>query len=128
MLVATNLGMTVPSAPGYVGVYHYIAVQSLRVFGVDESSGLAVAFVLHAVGFGVFTLAGAVLFVSGLVRQRWTVSDLWRLTSSEPAAGPGGAGKAGEPAGAPGPADAPPAAPAAPRPRPAPVRGEGVGG
>jgi uncharacterized protein (TIRG00374 family) len=78
VLVATNLGMTVPSAPGYVGVYHYIAVQSLRFFGVDESSGLAVAFVLHAVGFGAFTLAGAIIFVSGLARQQYAVSDLWR--------------------------------------------------
>jgi uncharacterized protein (TIRG00374 family) len=78
VLVATNLGMTVPSAPGYVGVYHYIAVQALRFFGVDESSGLAVAFVLHAVGFGAFTLAGAIIFVSGLARQEYALSDLWR--------------------------------------------------
>jgi hypothetical protein len=79
VLVTTNLGMTVPSAPGYIGVYHYIAVQSLRLFGVDESSGLAVAFVLHGVGFGAFTVAGAILLIFGLARQHYTVSDLWRI-------------------------------------------------
>lgn len=81
VLVTTNLGMTVPSAPGYVGVYHYIAVQTLRLFGVDESAALAFAFALHALGFGSFTLAGAVLFVSGLVRQQYVLSDLWRPLS-----------------------------------------------
>lgn len=84
LLVTTNLGMTVPSAPGYVGVYHYIAVLTLRLFGVDDPTALAVAFVLHALGFGSFTLAGALIFVSEMARQSYAVSDLWRL-NREPA-------------------------------------------
>ncbi|MGH2355571.1 MAG: lysylphosphatidylglycerol synthase transmembrane domain-containing protein [Chloroflexota bacterium] len=78
VLVTTNLGMTVPSAPGYVGVYHYIAVLALRVFGVDDSAGLAFAVALHALGFGSFTLAGALLLIVGLARQQYALSDLWR--------------------------------------------------
>ena len=75
---------------------------------------------LHAVGFGVFTLAGAILFVSGLARQKWAVSDLWRLTSSGPPAGPAAAGAPAAPA-------VPLSRPAA-RPAAAPVRGGGVRG
>ena len=47
---------------------------------------LAVAFVLHAVGFGAFTVAGAILLVFGLARQRYTVSDLWRIAPRRPSA------------------------------------------
>ena len=78
LLVTTNLGMTVPSAPGYVGVYHYIAVLTLRLFGVDDAVALSVAIALHALGFGTFTLAGAALLVFGLARQRYQMADLWR--------------------------------------------------
>jgi uncharacterized protein (TIRG00374 family) len=78
VLVTTNLGMTVPSAPGYVGVYHYIAVVTLRFFGVDDAVSLSFAVALHALGFGTFTLAGALVLVAGLARQRYQLADLWR--------------------------------------------------
>jgi uncharacterized protein (TIRG00374 family) len=78
VLVTTNLGMTVPSAPGYVGVYHYIAVVTLRFFGVDDAVSLSFAVALHALGFGTFTLAGALVLMAGLARQRYELADLWR--------------------------------------------------
>lgn len=106
VLVTTNLGMTVPSAPGYVGVYHYIAVQTLRLFNVDESAALAFAFALHALGFGSFTLAGAVLFVSGMAGQKYVLGDLWRPLSPR---GQSAAPDAGEGVDAPGPPLPPPA-------------------
>ncbi|MGI8589078.1 MAG: lysylphosphatidylglycerol synthase transmembrane domain-containing protein [Chloroflexia bacterium] len=60
---ATNIVMTVPSAPGYVGVYHETAKEALRVFGVDPNTALAFATLLHAVGFGTLSLAGLVSMV-----------------------------------------------------------------
>lgn len=91
VLVTTNLGMTVPSAPGYLGVYHYIAVETLRLFDVEPATALACAFVLHTVGFGSFTLAGAILLLAGLARQEYALGDLWRW-QARPAAGDPGAG------------------------------------
>lgn len=78
VLVMTNLGMTVPSAPAYVGVYHYIVVQCLGFFGVDGALALSFAVTLHAIGFGAFIIGGALLLMSGLAGQRYQVSDLWR--------------------------------------------------
>jgi glycosyltransferase 2 family protein len=78
VLVLTNLGMTVPSAPGYVGVYHYIAALALGIFGVGPETAAAVAIALHALAFGSFLIVGALLFVFGLARQNYTVTDLWR--------------------------------------------------
>ena len=87
VLVLTNLGMTVPSAPGYVGVYHYIAVLALGIFGVGPDIAAAVAIALHALAFGSFLIVGAGLFVFGLARQNYTVTDLWRWRT-QPALSP----------------------------------------
>ncbi|MDP9236900.1 MAG: flippase-like domain-containing protein [Chloroflexota bacterium] len=47
---ATTLGMVVPSSPGYVGVFHAIAVKTLtEVFGVPKENALTYAFAQHAV-------------------------------------------------------------------------------
>lgn len=77
VLVTTNLGMTVPSAPGYVGVYHAIAVGTLAVFGVAESEALGVAIALHALAFGSFTIFGALFLLEGTSTRRYEMSDLW---------------------------------------------------
>lgn len=57
-LVVTNLGMAVPSAPGYVGVFHALLVESLRPFGIDPNQALGAAIVMHAFVFGNFVLGG----------------------------------------------------------------------
>ncbi len=55
---ATALGMIVPSSPGYVGVYHWLAANSLALFGVAETPAETAALVLHILGFGPVTLLG----------------------------------------------------------------------
>ena len=78
MLVATNLGMTVPSAPASLGVYHGITVLSLEVFGVDRDVALALAIGVHALGFGTLGGSGAVCLAFGILRRRFGIADLWR--------------------------------------------------
>ena len=41
VLVATNLSMAIPSAPGYVGVFHGVFVATLAVFGEHGSLELS---------------------------------------------------------------------------------------
>ena len=38
VLVATNLSMAIPSAPGYVGVFHGVFVATLALFGVRRAT------------------------------------------------------------------------------------------
>lgn len=52
ILVITNLGMAVPSAPGYVGVYHYLVALCLSAYGIDAERSTAAALVLHLLLFG----------------------------------------------------------------------------
>lgn len=63
VLVMVNLGSAIPSSPGYVGVYHYLAMLALSLWTDDRSAALAYAIGTHAlnmlanVGLGSFYLA-----------------------------------------------------------------------
>jgi uncharacterized membrane protein YbhN (UPF0104 family) len=57
-LCVTLLGVAVPSAPGYVGVFEASAVAALAVFDVPSSVALAYALVLHALHYGITTILG----------------------------------------------------------------------
>jgi uncharacterized protein (TIRG00374 family) len=48
VLVVINLGSAIPSSPGYVGVYHYLAVLALSAWGVERSPALAYGIGTHA--------------------------------------------------------------------------------
>lgn len=49
VVAATTLGMIVPSSPGYVGVFHAIAVKTLtEVFAIPKEQALTYAFAQHA--------------------------------------------------------------------------------
>jgi uncharacterized protein (TIRG00374 family) len=65
VLVATNLSMAIPSAPGYVGVFHGVFVATLALFAVREDRATAAAVVEHAVVFGIFIVGGAYFLLRG---------------------------------------------------------------
>ena len=65
VLVATNLSMAIPSAPGYVGVFHGVFVATLALFGVPEDTATAAAVLNHAVVFGVFIVGGTYFLLRG---------------------------------------------------------------
>lgn len=49
LLVVLQLGTKLPSSPGNVGIFHYLAILSLSVFSVEKSLALSYGLVLHAV-------------------------------------------------------------------------------
>ncbi len=63
VLVMVNLGSAIPSSPGYIGVYHYLAMLALSLWTPDRNAALAYAIGTHAlnmlanVGLGSFFLA-----------------------------------------------------------------------
>jgi hypothetical protein len=58
VLAFVGLSISVPSAPGYVGVFHLAAAEAVAMFGVDETAGRAFALVFHASQFVPITLVG----------------------------------------------------------------------
>ncbi len=63
LLVILQAGARLPSSPGNVGVFHYLAIVSLELFGVAHSVALSYAIVLHAFTFVIPSLAGALILI-----------------------------------------------------------------
>ena len=62
-----TLGLTAPSAPGFVGVFEYLIIQAIGLFGVAGEQAAAFALTVHAVHFVPGTLLGlASAWKSGL--------------------------------------------------------------
>ncbi len=60
VLVVTQVGVAaIPSAPGQIGVFHYLVVLSLSVFAVDKEIALGYAVLLHLVVYLPMMLIGA---------------------------------------------------------------------
>lgn len=81
MTALLGLGSAVPSAPGFIGTYHWIAASALGLFGVGGADALAFAVLLHAAWFIPTTVAGSLLMV------RWGLSfaALRRISMTTPA-------------------------------------------
>ena len=58
VLTVTNLGSAIPSSPGFIGVYHYLAVLALSVWIPDKSEALAYAIGTHGISVLVHILLG----------------------------------------------------------------------
>ena len=57
-LAVVAIGITLPSSPGFVGVYHLAVILTLTKYGIDESSAAACAVVMHAAQYLTVTLFG----------------------------------------------------------------------
>jgi uncharacterized membrane protein YbhN (UPF0104 family) len=59
-----NLGVAIPSSPGFVGTYQWLGVAALDLSGVDRSTALAFAILLQALWYVPTTLIGGVALAS----------------------------------------------------------------
>jgi uncharacterized protein (TIRG00374 family) len=65
LLVGLGLSSAIPSSPGYIGVYQFVAVTILSIFGYPQSQALAFILVAQAIGM--------------LLSLVWGLIGLWRL-------------------------------------------------
>jgi uncharacterized protein (TIRG00374 family) len=82
VLAFVGLGIAVPSAPGYVGVWHAAAVLAVTIFGVPASTAVAYALLYHAGQFVPITLLGWMF----LVREHMTLGEATRVADVSTAA------------------------------------------
>lgn len=78
-----NLGVAIPSSPGFIGTYQWLSVWSLGVLGVNHTSAFVFSILMHAAWFVPTTLAGAVLILrkcppllAGLIADRRSQSNV----------------------------------------------------
>jgi uncharacterized membrane protein YbhN (UPF0104 family) len=63
MTAVMNLGVALPSSPGFIGTYQWLAVAGLGLFEVGRTDAFAFSVLMHAVWFVPTTLAGVALAV-----------------------------------------------------------------
>ena len=56
-----NLGVAIPSSPGFVGTYQWLVISTLALYGIGRDEGLAFALVFQACWYIPTTVVGAVL-------------------------------------------------------------------
>jgi uncharacterized protein (TIRG00374 family) len=66
LIAGLGLGSALPSTPGYVGIYQFVAVAVLTPFGFSRTSAIAYILVAQALGYVVIGIFGAL----GLWRYR----------------------------------------------------------
>jgi uncharacterized protein (TIRG00374 family) len=63
VLAFVGLGISIPSAPGFIGVFHAAAILALGIFDVPTETSAAYAILLHASQYVPVTLVGWVFFL-----------------------------------------------------------------
>ena len=79
LLAILNIGIIVPSSPGRIGIFHYLCVLTLGLYGVDAALALAYGILLHALVYLPIFIVGAYF----LWRENFDLSRLAELASSE---------------------------------------------
>ncbi len=62
MMVIVNLGIMIPSAPGYIGTFQFFGILALSVFGVRREVALSIAVVSHTMQYVMVTVIGLIFF------------------------------------------------------------------
>src|SRR5258708_25269997 len=68
LIAGLGLGSALPSTPGYVGIYQFVAVTVLTPFGFSRNGAIAYILVAQALSYVVIGFWGAL----GLLRYRRT--------------------------------------------------------
>jgi uncharacterized protein (TIRG00374 family) len=84
-MTVTNLGIIVPSSPGYIGTFHVVCQQALIVVGVAEATALSFAATVHLTFYIPVTLWGLAAMLRYGVEIGATV---FRAHSTRAAPGP----------------------------------------
>jgi uncharacterized protein (TIRG00374 family) len=71
-LVTINLGIMVPSGPGYVGTQEFFGTSALGVVGANPQAALALVVVSHALQYALITFLGLIFFA----REQLSPRDL----------------------------------------------------
>jgi hypothetical protein len=74
-----NMGLTIPSSPGYIGVYQFMLVYLLSIFDVPKYEGFAVSVLFHALWYIPYNLIGFSL----LLKEHLKIGEIRKLEKQE---------------------------------------------
>jgi glycosyltransferase 2 family protein len=86
VMTVTNLGILVPSTPGFVGPFHFFCMRTLVAFGVTEATAFSYAVLAHLSFYVPITLWGVgILFTYGLSLRKLAAEAAAARPLSRPA-------------------------------------------
>ena len=74
LMIILIIGIAIPTAPGFIGNWHYFCILGLGLFGIPKTDALTFAIIYHALSIGIVILLGFIF----LPFNRFSVSDLRR--------------------------------------------------
>jgi uncharacterized protein (TIRG00374 family) len=80
LLVVLQIGVRVPSSPGSIGVFHYLSVLTLTLFGVERDLAFSYGVLLHLVTY----LPPSLLGIVYLSRSGYSLSRLRQAVGTVP--------------------------------------------
>lgn len=78
LMIILIIGIAIPTAPGFIGNWHYFCILGLGLFGIPKTDALTFAIVYHALSIGIIILLGIIF----LPFNRFSVADLRRQSGS----------------------------------------------
>ena len=79
IMTLTAIGISIPSSPGYIGVFEYFGILACTVLGVEKSTALSFILVTHFVQFFMMTIAGMIF----LTREHMSLIQLDKAAEKE---------------------------------------------
>ena len=70
-----QMGLAVPSSPGYIGVYEFLLVTLLGIFGVPKYEAFAVAIFFHATWYIPYNVLGFIF----IIKQHLHIKDIQKM-------------------------------------------------
>jgi len=74
LMIILIIGIAIPTAPGFIGNWHYFCVLGLGIFGIPKTDALTFAIIYHFLSVGIVIALGLIF----LPFNRFSVSDLRR--------------------------------------------------
>jgi hypothetical protein len=78
LMIILIIGIAIPTAPGFIGNWHYFCILGLSFFGVPRTDALTFAIIFHALSIGIVVILG----LAFLPFNRFSVADLRRQAQS----------------------------------------------
>lgn len=76
VMVLIGFGIAIPSAPGYVGVYQFVCIKALSIWGVSDSVALSFSLVMQITTFIPMNLIGlGILLFSQMSFRNQVIAD-----------------------------------------------------
>ena len=73
--VLLNMGITIPSSPGYIGLYQFLLVYLLSIFDVPKYEGFTASIIFHASWYIPYNIVGFIF----LIKEHMKIKEIQKL-------------------------------------------------